>query len=538
MKMSRLKTVRYGPARLLALLLTLWGLGFGGTGNASAAPDKGFSFDDVVGAAQASSRSPYKPPPPLPEALKQLGPEQYDAWRDIRFDTSQSIWRSDKLSFELQLFHPGFLYNSTVAINLVEGGKVHELRVGKHFFDYGRNRSLAEKLPEVVGAAGFRVHTPLNKKNSSAEFLVFLGASYFRAVAKGQRYGLSARGLALNTGPPGGEEFPDFREFWIVRPAPADKDVTIYALLDSPSVTGAYSFKVFPGVETRMDVVATLFLRQPVKKLGLAPLTSMFLYGENSRPERQLGWQPEIHDSDGLLLHLASGEWLWRPLQNPRVLRFADFEANDVRGFGLLQRDRDFHNYEDLETRYETRPSLWIEPAEAWGPGRVELLELPADKENQDNIVAYWIPDSQPVPGKPFTLKYTMHWRNREDALSPGAYVSATRISPLDGNTYQFVVDFQGRNLIRLDPRQEPAARISLGPEAQLVDQQMARNEMTKGGRLYFKIRFADKSALERMLPDSGELLDMRAFLLHGKDVLSETWSYAFKPRSGGAGKP
>ena len=83
-----------------------------------------------------------------------------------------------------------------------------------------------------------------------------------RASARDQVFGLSARGLAIDTAESWGEEFPWFREFWLVTPAPNAKELTIYALLDSPRVTGAYRFAVEPGEQTRVDVECRLFLRE------------------------------------------------------------------------------------------------------------------------------------------------------------------------------------------------------------------------------------------------------------------------------------
>ncbi|MFW5734539.1 MAG: glucan biosynthesis protein G [Oceanidesulfovibrio sp.] len=495
-----------------------------------------FSYNTVIDLAQALSLAPYTEPEPLPE---QFEPLTYDSWRDIRFKSEASIWRSDKLPFEIQLFHPGFLYNTTVDIHIVDNGEVQELNATKDMFNYGGNRTLAQNLPTEVGAAGFRIHSPINTRKYYDEFLVFLGASYFRAVGKGQQYGLSARGLAVNTAVPKGEEFPWFRKFWILKPGRKDQDIIIYALLDSQRLTGAYAFRVWPGKSTRVDVAARIFLRKPVEKLGFAPLTSMFFYGENSLPSNRMDWRPEVHDSDGLLVHLANGEWLWRPLQNLRVLQLSSFEAPDVQGFGLLQRDRDFRHYEDLEARYEQRPNLWIEPIGAWGEGRMELVQIPSEQEIHDNIVAYWAPKNLPPEGEPLAIEYRMHWQGDPENLSPGAYVAATRIGRVrnngenaqpEGDVYQFVVDFEGEQLAKLDADANVTAQVDVDEGAALLEQQVYHNPVSKGWRLAFKVRFAGKSALERMLPDKEGPVELRAFLRHKNDVLSETWSYVFKP--------
>lgn len=496
-----------------------------------------FSYNTVIDLAQELSQTPYTEPQPLPEQFDQLN---YDTWRDIRFKPEEAIWQSKKLPFEMQLFHPGFLYKSPVTINIVDGGEARELNATKDMFTYGGNRTLAENLPAEVGAAGFRIHSPINTRKYYDEFLVFLGASYFRAVGKKQQYGLSARGLAVNTALSEGEEFPWFRKFWVLKPGPRDKDLIVYALLDSQSLTGAYAFRIWPGETTQIDVAARIFLRNPVKKLGLAPLTSMFFYGENSLPSSRMDWRPEVHDSDGLLVHLAGGEWLWRPLQNLRVLQLSSFEAPDVQGFGLMQRDRDFHSYEDLEARYEQRPCLWIEPLGAWGEGRMELVQIPSEQEIHDNIVAYWSPNTLPPAGEPLAIEYRMRWHGEPEKLSPGAYVTATRVGRIlkngengddvGGDDFRFVVDFEGAPLAKLDPDTELSAEVDVGQGAELLEQQVYHNPATKGWRLSFKVRFAGKTALERMLPDKEGPVELRAFLRRKNDVLSETWSYVFKP--------
>src|SRR5262249_38918196 len=261
-------------------------------------------------------------------------------------------------------------------------------------FDYGHT-DFASRVPQKLGYAGFRVHAPIKTPKYFDEVIVFLGASYFRAVGKDQAFGLSARGLAIDTAAPKGEEFPSFEEFWLVTPAAKAKELEIYALLDSVSLTGAYHLVVQPGEQTAVHVEARLFLRRAVEKIGMAPLTSMFFHGENTRREFD-DFRPEAHDSDGLLVHHGNDEWLWRPLDNPRTVDVRGFHAMSLKGFGLIQRDRDFGSYQDLETRYETRANGWVVPNGDWGSGRVELVEIPAKTDTNDNIVAYWVPATGP----------------------------------------------------------------------------------------------------------------------------------------------
>lgn len=487
-----------------------------------------FSFNTVIAKAQALSKQPYRHPKGMvPDFL--LG-EIYDQWRDIRFRTEKSLWRKPKNSFfEVQFFHPGLYYDRTVAVNVVENGKAKHLAVTKDMYDYGKN-TFYDQVPDEIGAAGFRFHAPYKNKNYSDEFLVFLGASYLRGVASGHHYGLSARGLAVDTASPKGEEFPWFREFWLFPPKPGDKGITLYALLDSPSVTGAYAYTARPGQELAMDVQSAVFLRKNVEKIGVAPMTSMFFFGENTHPKPE-DYRPEIHDSDGLLLRMVTGEWVWRPLQNPKGLQVNSFQAPNVRGFGLLQRDRDFNNYHDLEARYENRPSIWIEPRGDWGEGRVELVQIPTNTEINDNIVAYWIPDKPAAPGEPMRFDYSMRWYSPGPEDGPTGFCSATRITP--GKTELekiFVLDFDGKAIRALKPDAKVEGVISVGAGAHLVEQQAYRNEVTGAWRLHFKIALTGESALGKVLPDKRPPVEMRVFLRSGYDVLTETWSYAYKP--------
>ncbi|MHC1790028.1 OpgD/OpgG family glucan biosynthesis protein [Solidesulfovibrio sp.] len=521
--------------RPLSLGLILWAglavaVSLAGTTVACAAAQAAkapFSLENVAQTARELATVPFQAPPPIPEALHTL---DYDTWRKIRFKPEQAIWAKSKSPYQLQFFHPGFLYDRTVKLHVIDGSKVESLPVTKAMFDYSQVRELPEKLPEEIGAAGFRVHAAINTGNYLDEFVVFLGASYFRAVAKGQVYGLSARGLAINTAEPEGEEFPWFREFWIVKPAPgkAATGLTVYALLDSPSLTGAFAFTLMPGRETVMDVSSRIYPRTPIKKLGIAPLTSMFLYGENSLPSARMDWRPEVHDSDGLLVHFGSGEWLWRPAQNPATLQANSFEADNLKGFGLLHRDTDFTNYQDTEARYEKRPSLWIEPRGGWGPGRVELVLIPSEQEIHDNVVAYFSPGEQAAPGTALRFDYRMRWLDAPGGLPPGVRVTATRSSQPDKNSRLFVLDFQGDKLPAR--KAEAEAVISVGPGATLLEQQCFPNPVTGGYRVTFKVGFDGGSTLQDILPEKRGPIELRAFLKFDDKSVSETWSYAVTP--------
>jgi glucans biosynthesis protein len=469
-----------------------------------------FGFDDVSALAKKAAGEAFRAPPAVPDFLKDLS---YDAYRDIRFDVKRSLWR-DRGNFQLQFIHPGFLYGYAVRLNVIEENTVTPIRFDSTMFTYGRNK-FADKIPADLGFAGFRVAYPLSQRDEFNHVAVFAGASYFRAVAKGEVFGLSARGLAIDTGLPSGEEFPLLTEFWLERPAPDARQMTLYALLDSPSVTGAYSFTVQPGPRTVMRVRARLFMRKQVTELGIAPLTSMYLYGED-KPRPPNDWRPEVHDSDGLLMQSKPAEWLWRPLGNPEKLRVSYFEFDNPRGFGLLQRDRRFQDYEDLETRHELRPNAWITPVGQWGRGFVKLVEIPSQKETNDNIVAYWLPRNLPPPGQALEIAYQIGFESIDPMDAGLARVVATRFGNGDKEDWQRVVlDFEGGRLKSLADSAPVKAAIAVGQDAQIVQQSVMRNSVTGGWRLAFQVKRA-----------RGKPLELRAYLQNGKELLTETWSY------------
>jgi glucans biosynthesis protein len=477
-----------------------------------------FDFDDVTAKAQALSKDSYVAQPQAPEWLREIS---YDQWRDIRFRPERALWRDRKLPFQVQFFHPGLYYDRPIAVNVVDGSTVKPLGFSPNEFDYGRNE-FASRVPQNLGYAGFRVHAPIKKKDYYDEVIVFLGASYFRAVGKNEVFGLSARGLAVDTALPSGEEFPYFREFWLVTPKRRARELTVYALLDSPSLTGAYQFVIQPGDQTAVKVMSRLFLRSAVQKLAIAPLTSMFYHGENSMRSVE-DFRPEVHDSDGLLIHFASGEWLWRPLDNPPALQVSSFRTAQLRGFGLIQRDRDFEHYQDLETRPELRPSAWVAPQGDWGEGRIELVQIPTKSDTNDNIVTFWVPNSPPEPGGTAAYAYTVYWYAESPLFSPSGRVVATRRDRgTADNAYRFVIDFAGKKLESLPADTVLRGVVSLASgdkSAELLDQQVVKNPVTGGWRLTFQIR-----------PLQNQPVELRAFLDQGGTALTETWSDVIMP--------
>jgi glucans biosynthesis protein len=372
------------------------------------------------------------------------------------------------------------------------------------------------------------VHYPLQTPTYKDELLVFLGASYFRVLGRNQHYGASARGLAIDTGAQSGEEFPTFTDFWLVRPQPTDRSLMIYALLDSRSVTGAYQFEVRPGEITQVEVHCDLYPRHAIAKLGVAPLTSMFLYGEDVSGRRFDDYRPQVHDSDGLMNETGHGQWIWRPLANPRDLRVNRFIDENPRGFGLIQRDRNFAHYQDVESQYESRPSYWVQPLGSWGKGGVELVEIPSDEEIHDNMVAYWVPDQQVAAGKPLSFSYLLSAFAENPPWPPGGRVMAVRTgNPAVGDNKghfgpgarRLVVDFAGGELDGLGATQPVKAELS-AENGQIEAMTVQRVPENGAWRLAFVITPRPKKPV----------VSLRCYLTLYGEVLTETWVHQWTP--------
>ncbi len=477
---------------------------------ALAADAKAFSASTVQEFARALAAKKFSPPKSdLPKTLEL----DYDQYRDIRFKSGRAIWLAEKLPFQVELFHRGFIYSDPVEIYTVADGQARRIAYSPDFFTFGP--SVQPPADETLtDFSGFRLRALINRPDYFDEFAVFQGASYFRAVAKGQGYGLSARGLALNTAAQDGEEFPLFRAFWIEQPSSETSAIVVHALLDSVSTTGAYRFTIRPGDPTVMDVEMTLFPRVELQQAGLAPLTSMFHFGPNDRVGID-DFRPAVHDSDGLAIWNGKGEWLWRPLINPATLQVSAFLDENPRGFGLLQRHRNFSDYQDLEARYERRPSLWIETIGHWGQGEVQLVEIPSKFEFHDNVVAFWRP-SQPLPAQAeHRFTYRLHWCQTLPVKQVLATTAETRVGAgPDKGTRLFVIDFIGGNLADLpqDAPLETAITISAGKIKGLVTRP---NPMNGGWRVSFILD-----------TEGAKLSDLRCTLKLADTLLSEVWSY------------
>ena len=485
-------------------------------------PTARFGFEDVLKRARELGTAPFEAnPPPLPDVLAKL---DFDSWRDIRFRRDRALLGTEGGPFRMEMFHLGHIYPRPVTVNVVREGIATPVPYAASLFDYGRNK-IDKPLPLNLGFAGFRLLYPLNRPDVLDEVATFLGASYFRFLGRRQRYGLSARGLAVGAGAPG-EEFPFFREFWVETPGPSAERVTVFGLLDGASATGAYRFDLYPGAESVMEVSATLFPRRADVKLGLAPLTSMFFTSQNDRRFSD-DFRPELHDSDGLLIHSSTGEWIWRPLRNPIAPEISAFLNKGVQGFGLLQRDRVFEDYQDLDLGYELRPSYWIEPKGTWGDGRVELVELPTGDETNDNIVASWVSDAPVEAAKPITLSYTITASLNLGRLSPGGRVIKTYQTQARAlgskevaspGSRRFIIDFSGGDLAYYATDPSLVQVVPTSTNGRITRSFLVPNLHINGFR----------AAIDVELPP-GQSTDLRAFLKAGNKALTETWTFPWK---------
>lgn len=486
-----------------------------------------FSFAELQAIAQERAQTDYIHPPELPDVLTSLN---YDQYRAIQTSDTGVLWENRDSPFQIEFLHSGYLYRKPVKMNLVRSGDgiPEQIPFSKKWFNYEK-LVVHEPIEEdkIEGFAGFRIRHPLNGgPNDFDEIGSFIGASYFRLMGKDQSYGISARGLAINSvNPEKPEEFPDFVEYWLVEPQPEDRFLELYALLDSPSVAGAYRFMIYPGVSTDAKIDVSLYFRKENPSVGLAPLTSMFWFGENHKERPFMDWRPEVHDSDGLLFTTWNSETVWRPLYNHHAIRYAWFNAPDVKGFGLMQRDRDPANYQDLSNPSWLTPTAWVHPEDKWGEGAVRLIELPTNHEGMDNVVAFFEPKNNPKSGDSLSYSYTLSWKMHDDeALSPNRAIS-TRIGEIVAypDTRRFVIDFDGPQLRELPADAPVFAEITSGPNGFITENQCFKNVKTGGWRVEFKMDTDDGNS---------QPVEMRCRLLltTTKQPISETWSYQWSP--------
>lgn len=471
-------------------------------------PLQAFDRELVISMAREMASRAYQPRETVPQDWQNLTYEQY---KSMWFRPDAALWHGTDVPYDVDFFHPGLYFPRPIQINTVQNGVVQNVTFDMSGFD--RTDQLPDlTIDETLGYSGFRLRTELTEPGKRNEFCVFQGASYFRAIGFDEIYGLSARGLALKTGDPDGEEFPDFTRFWLETPAPGQRNIVVHALLDSPSVTGAYRFDIIPGPACVMDVEATLFARKDLTHVGLGPLTSMFLFDETNRT-RFDDFRPAVHDSDGLMVLNGGGEVLWRPLSNPRRLQVSSFLDKSPRGFGLMQRARRPGDFADLEAHYHRRPSLWVEPRGDWGEGAVTLVEIPADQEIYDNIVAYWRPTERFQKDSRLDLSYRLTWGGQAPIAVDYAHVINTRMGRhLHGGRIA-TVDFAPHPL--LDDGPDGVSIHVSSPHVETSSGVLQRNPETGGLRLAFTFE-----------PGERTLVELRAQLRKEGQMASEVWLY------------
>ncbi|WP_027288095.1 glucan biosynthesis protein [Rhodovibrio salinarum] len=485
-----------------------------GGDNANGQPFDRARLEDM---ARKLAESSYDPVPEIPES--QLPEMKRRTYKAIGYRPDRALWADRARAFRARFFHPGLYYRQPVSLYEVVDGTARPIPFDKADYSYP-NDELKQQVGENIGHAGVHLFHHLNWQR---DVVSFLGATYFRAVGQTMQYGISARGIAIDTTDIGSEEFPRFTDFWLERPGENQQHVRVHALMDGESVTGAYSFDIWPGATTEVNVDALIFPRRELSRVGIAPLTSMYAYGENDYVGRRI-YRSEAHDSDGVQVHRGNGEWIWRPLTNPHDPRVSSFVDENPRGFGLCQRDRAFDHYQDPGANYEDRPNLWIEPGEAWGKGAVELVELPTSQETLDNIIAYWKPDSPLKPGEGHRFTYRQRWGSRPPVPGPsGARVVATRLGrggkPGGRNSgTKFVIDFAGGDLPMLAPDRHPTAVVKTS-RGETYNQHVFRIEKTGNWRVEFDMK-----------ADGDEDVDLRCFLSLDGAALSETWLYRWNP--------
>lgn len=472
-----------------------------------------FSSDTVLQLAKTLSQTPFKTAAPLPDGADEL---DYDQYRRIEYIRERAEWADDHNSLlQIQYDPRGYLFEEQIAIHIVEDGVVTPRAYTPEdfrFFDL----EIPDEAKENLGFAGFRISTLLNEPGKFDDLISFRGASFFRVLSAGSVYGASARGLAIRTASPSGEEFPIFREFWIEKPRGGQDSIIIHALMDSISATGAYTFEVFPGLQTRVVVDAVIYPRKDLSEVGMAPITSMFFFGPQDKSYASNDFRPAVHDSEGLMVHMQNGEWIWRPLVNPSQLEISSFAHEPPVGFGLVQRSRSFNDYQDLEANYHKRPSVWIEPKGDWGKGHLTLVEIPTPNEYNDNIVAFWRPDGVWTKGSAVPFSYEMIWTTASPAKPPLASVTATRVGKtLQSGNQHFVIEFDTPNP-ELFANAAPLVTASKG---EVLNTQLIQNQHTNGLRLSFELDAGDANISE-----------LRAQITLTDRPTSETWLYRWRP--------
>ncbi len=466
-----------------------------------------FGPNTVLDLSRALAKKPYEAPKTtLPDPFNNLTYDQYVA---IRPKPGAAIWSGDNVGFAIEPLHRGFVFSTPMDIYVVEGGFARKLTYDSSAFDFGK-LVIPANLPDI-GFSGFRVLR--TSEGGSYEVALYQGASFFRAAARGQNFGVTARGLSIRTAEPQGEEFPIFRSVWIEKPTLTDSVLVIHALLDSPSLTGAYRFTLRPGEATIIDTEMTLTTRAAVDHFGLSAMSGTYVFGplDHKRPD---DIRPMVHEVDGLQMLTGKGEWVWRPISNRNTLQISAFSDSNPRGFGLLQRDRSFEDYQDDDAHWEVRPSLWIEPIGDWADGEVRLVEIPSDSENNDNIIAYWRPRASLAANAEIAYAYRQFWSWTPPARPPLATVVESREGKVGAKWRRFLVEFSSdafANPERLD-QIKPNAAANPG---RITGVRSFPSKERKTFRVVFDLE-----------PTSDGVSELRLVLEADGKPASETWLY------------
>lgn len=473
-----------------------------------------FSFGTLKEMARRLSADAYAPMQIGDAAvLEQI---DYDQHNQVVFRKDESLWRDRDGVSPVQFFFPGKYFREPVHIYAVENGMAREVPFSLDLFDIPEANP-ARKLTHTEGFAGFRVLDAETER----DWMAFLGASYWRTEGYSGQFGLSARGLALDTAiAQGPEEFPRFTRFWLE--PERDGGMIAYALLESPRATGAYRIASRRDDGVIQDIEASLFLRGDVERLGVAPLTSMFWFGKHDS-HISPDWRPEVHDSDGLEIHTGAGERIWRPLNNPPRTMANSFMTPGVKGFGLMQRERDFKQYQDDGVFYEKRASAWVEPAGDWGEGAVTLVELRTDDETHDNIVAFWQPSEPARAGARYDLAYRLSWQEDCPVAPIAARFTAVRTGaggvpgqPRPENVVKLICDLENRGLEGLGREDGVTLRVSAS-RGRLANHAVYPIVGEDYWRTIVDLDFS------MLAPEDDEPIDLRLYVDHAGEAKSET---------------
>lgn len=470
-----------------------------------------FDRNKLVAFARELAKRPYSAPNPgMPEGFANLNFESYITIRNRR---ERAIWVDNPRGFLIEPLHRGFIFQAPVLLSVIENGAVRRIVYSASRYDFGKLAAPPANIGDI-GFSGFRVLSTMGE-GAPREIALVQGASFLRAIARGQTFGATSRALSLKTADPRGEEFPFFRAFWIEQPS-RDDTLVVHALLDSESTCGVFSMTFRVGDVTLIDTEATILPRVALDNFGIAGMQATYLFGLTDRRIAD-DYRPQVNEAQGVQMIAGNGEWLWRPLANPRQLQISAFSTEAPKGFGLVMRDRDFNAYQDMDSRFELRPTLWMEPIGDWGAGTLQLVEIPSDNEIHDNIIVQWRPKEPLQPGSEFSYAYRQQWLWATPERPDLAQVSGTRLGRGPQRRRRFLVDFAGDKLTS-----QPVADITAAIWAS--NNGVKDHKIMPGGNgLPFRVIFDLDTGNEN-------LIELRLALMNGNTQISETWLYRWTP--------